>query len=72
MVEEPDLDIHFPTIIKDFENKWVALAEIDGKESVVGSGDDASEATRQAKARGFFETVLFKVPSFHVSYAPLS
>jgi hypothetical protein len=70
MVEEPDLDTHFPSIIKGFENKWVALAEIDGKESVVGSGDDATEATLQARSRGFLETVLFKVPSFHVSYAP--
>lgn len=70
MVEEPDVDTHFPSIIQEFENKWVALAEVDGTESVVGSGDDATEATRQAKARGFLETVLFKVPSFHISYAP--
>ncbi len=70
MVEEPDLDTHFLSIIEAFENKWVALAEVDGEESVVGSGDDATEAAREAKARGFLETVLFKVPSFHVSYAP--
>lgn len=70
MIEESDLDSAFPEIIREYENKWVALAEIDGKETVVGSGDDATQATLQAKARGFIETVLFKVPSFHVSYAP--
>jgi hypothetical protein len=71
MIEESDLD-SFPETIREYENKWVALAEIDGKETVVGSGDDATQATLQAKARGFIETVLFKVPSFHVSYAPLA
>ncbi|HVS82005.1 MAG TPA: DUF5678 domain-containing protein [Pyrinomonadaceae bacterium] len=70
MVEEQDIDSNFPEIIGDFENKWVAIAEVNGKETVVGSGDDATEATREAKARGSFETFLFKVPSFHVSYAP--
>ncbi len=70
MIEESDLDSDFPEIIRGYENKWVALADIDGKETVVGSGDDATQATLQAKARGFMETVLFKVPSFRVSYAP--
>ena len=72
MIEELDLDSDsdFPEIIREYENKWVALADIDGKETVVGSGEDATQATLQAKARGFMETVLFKVPSFHVSYAP--
>ena len=70
MTEELDIDSDFPKIIGNFENKWVAIAEVDGKEAVVGSGDDATQATREAKAKGFFETYLFKVPSFHVSYAP--
>lgn len=70
MVEELDLDTNFPDIIRAYENKWVAIAEIEGKETVVGSGDDATEATRQAKARGYLGTVLFRVPSFHVSYVP--
>ncbi len=70
MAEELDIDSDFPEIIKGFENKWVAIAEVDGKETVVGSGDDATEATREAKDRGFLQTFLFKVPSFHVSYAP--
>ena len=70
MIEESDLDTHFPNIIRTHENKWVAIAEIDGKETIVGSGDDATEATAQAKARGYLETVLFKVPSFHIGYIP--
>jgi hypothetical protein len=70
MVEEQDIDSDFPAIIGSFENKWVAIAEVDGKDTVVGSGEDATQATREAKAKGFFETYLFKVPSFHVSYAP--
>ncbi len=70
MIEE--LDLEFPNLIRNYENKWVALAEIDGKETVVGSGEDATEARRQAKELGFLEPVLFRVPSFHVSYAPVS
>lgn len=70
MVDEQDIDSDFPEIIGNFENKWVAITEVDGKETVVGSGEDATAATREAKARGFFETYLFKVPSFHASYAP--
>lgn len=70
MTEELDIDSTFPEVIGNFENKWVAIAEVDGREAVVGSGDDATQATREAKAKGFFETYLFKVPSFHVSYAP--
>lgn len=68
MIEE--IDLEFPNLIREYENKWVAIVEVDGKETIVGSGDDASEATRQARSRGFLETILFKVPSFHVSYAP--
>jgi Family of unknown function (DUF5678) len=71
MDEDLDLDSHFPDIIREYENKWVAIAEIDGEETVVGSGDDATAATLQAKAKGFPDTLLFKVPSFRVSYAPL-
>ena len=70
MVDELEIDSDFSGIIEEFENKWVAIAEVDGKETVVGSGDDATQATREAKARGFFDTYLFRVPSFHVSYAP--
>ncbi len=70
MIEESDLDSDFPEIIREYENKWVALADINGKETVVGSGDDATQAALQAKAQGFMEAVLFKVPSFRVSYAP--
>ena len=70
MIEEQDLDTNFPNIISSHENKWVAIAEIEGKETVVGSGDDATEATEQAKARGYLEIFLFKVPSFHVGYIP--
>jgi hypothetical protein len=68
MIEE--IDLEFPNLIRDYENKWVAIVEVDGKETIVGSGDDASEATRQARSRGFLETILFKVPSFHVGYVP--
>ncbi len=70
MMEEQDTDSEFPAIIGEFENRWVAIAEVDGKEAVVGSGDDATAATQQAKDQGFVNTYLFKVPSFHVSYAP--
>ena len=70
MTVDLDEEGDFPNIIRDYENKWVALAEVDGKESVVGSGDDATEAAREAKARGFLNAILFRVPSFHISYAP--
>lgn len=69
---EEEMDLEFPNLIRDYENKWVAIVEVDGKEIVVGSGDNAGEATRQARNSGYLETLLFKVPSFHVSYAPLA
>jgi hypothetical protein len=42
-----------------YENKWVAIDQVDRK--IVGSGDHAIDAKREAESKGFSDTVLFKV-----------
>jgi len=42
-----------------YEDKWVAILETERR--VVGSGETAYEAKRDAEAKGFEETALFKV-----------
>ena len=48
--------------LEEYENKWVAIDE--SQEKIVGVGDDAFEATNDAKRHGYQDTILFKVPSF--------
>lgn len=43
-----------------YESKWVAILESERK--VVGSGDTAIQAKREAESKGYFETALLKVP----------
>ena len=45
--------------LKNYEDKWVALLEQENK--VVGSGDDASEAKRDAEGKGYRNVILFRV-----------
>lgn len=49
-------------LLKNYENKWVALLEPD--QQIVGSGNDAVEATHDAKQRGYNQVTLFYVPRF--------
>ena len=54
--------------LKNYENKWVALIETDKK--VVASGDNASEAKKEAAERGYKDIILFKVFPFRAGYVP--
>lgn len=65
-----DRESAFAELVRDYENLWIALAERDGVEVVVGSGRNAVEAVAAADANGFPEAVLFKVPSFSVTFVP--
>lgn len=68
MIEERELA--FLEELKKYENKWVAIYERDAREVIVGSGDDAVEAMRQAEANGFADAVLMKLTAFDKGYIP--
>lgn len=48
--------------LRDYENKWVAIYDPDGR--IVGSGDDPLEAKADAERNGYKEISLFQVPPF--------
>ena len=54
--------------LKNYEDKWVALIEPNKK--VVASGDDASEAKKEAEKKGYKDIILFKVFPFRAVYVP--
>jgi hypothetical protein len=59
-----DKESAFADVIKDFENQWVAITEKDGVEFVVGAGETAVEAVREATNQGYPQAMLFRVPTF--------
>jgi hypothetical protein len=54
--------------LEKYEDKWVAIDE--SEEKIVGSGENAFEATENAERNGYQETILFKVPSFDSAFIP--
>jgi hypothetical protein len=70
MLNEDDEDT-FVEELRRYEHKWVAIRQLDGSETIVGSGLNAVEAIRDAEAKGFYDTVLFKVPPSNKGYIPL-
>ena len=58
------------TQFEKYEDKWVAID--DSEEKIVGSGDNAFEATEDAERNGYQETILFKVPSFDSALIPMA
>ncbi len=54
--------------LKNYEDKWVAILESDKK--VVGSGEDASEAKREAQKKGYKSFILLRVFPFRAGYVP--
>jgi hypothetical protein len=46
--------------LEKYESKWVAIDESEAR--IVGVGDDAFEATRNAELGDYPDTILFKVP----------
>lgn len=56
-----ETEIAFVEELRKHENQWVAIHESGETETIVGSGLSAVEAKREAEAKGFYDTILFKV-----------
>jgi hypothetical protein len=67
-----DKEVAYLNELRKHENQWVAVLESEDGDVVVGSGKDAVEATRDARARGFDDVVLFWVRPFNARYVPSS
>ncbi|MEK6408663.1 MAG: hypothetical protein AABN34_17180 [Acidobacteriota bacterium] len=65
-----ETEIAFVEELRKHENQWVAIHESGETETIVGSGLNAVEATREAEAKGFYDTVLFKVLPMDKAYVP--
>ena len=57
-------EMAFVDAMREYEDRWVAIVESGGTETIVGSGRDAVEALDDAKTNGFENAVLFMVPPF--------
>ena len=64
-------EMAFVDAMRRYEDRWVAIVESGGTETIVGSGRDAVEALDDAKAKGFENAVLFRVPPFNTTFIPL-
>ena len=58
--------IDLTPIIKDYQNKWVALS--DDETAIYGAGDTAKEAVRDAESKGHLDYILFFVRPFDLLY----
>jgi hypothetical protein len=56
--------------LQQYQDKWIAIDETE--EKIVGSGENAFEATENAERNGYQETILFKVPSFDSALIPMA
>jgi Family of unknown function (DUF5678) len=56
--------------LTEYEDRWVALSEPEGE--VVGVGNDAYEANRDAERNGYKEPLILKVPSSDYGYVPVA
>ena len=65
-----ETEIAFVEELRKHENEWVAIHQSGETETIVGSGLNAVEATREAEAKGFFDTILFKVLPVDKAYVP--
>ena len=63
-----DKETAFADLIRDFENQWIAIDERDGVEFVVGHGNTAVQAAKEATEKGYPQAMLFKVPSFKTRF----
>lgn len=58
--------IDLTPIIKDYQNKWVALS--DDESEVYGAGNTAKDAVRDAESKGHLDYILFFVRPFDLLY----
>jgi hypothetical protein len=56
--------------LRKHENRWVAVLESEDGDVIVGSGNNAVEAKRDAQDKGFNDTVLFWVRPSNVGFIP--
>jgi hypothetical protein len=63
-----DKESAFAELVRDHENQWVAIIETDGIEFVVGTGQTAVEAAKDAASKGHPQAMLFRVPSSDVRF----
>ena len=72
MIEEAidEKELAFLNQLEEHEDEWVAFIQKDGAETVVGSGKDAVEASRDAEERGFPDAILMKVRPFDRGFIP--
>ncbi|MBI3572586.1 MAG: hypothetical protein HY092_00095 [Candidatus Kerfeldbacteria bacterium] len=58
--------IDWSTIIRKYRGLWVGLK--DDERTVVASGQTVQEVLKKAKAKGFNQPILFRVPSEVLPY----
>ena len=58
----------FAELVREYENLWVAIIEVDGVERVVGHGSTAVQAANEASKEGHSQPMLFRVPSFKTRF----
>ena len=61
-------EMAFVDAMREYEDRWVAFIEVNGAETIVGSGSDAVEAIAEAEAKGFVDAILMKVPRFDTGF----
>lgn len=57
--------------LRQYEDKWIAISETEAGREIVGCGDDAVEAKRDAERKGYTDVMLFGVPRFDAVLIPL-
>lgn len=67
-----EMDEPFIEQLRQYEGKWVAIYETETERQIVGSGDDAVEAKRDAEKNGYTEVVLLGVPRFDAVFIPVA
>ncbi len=72
VTQTEEQEMVFVEAMREYEDRWVAIVESGGTETIVGSGRDAVEALDDAKAKGFENAVLFRVPPFNTTFIPLA
>lgn len=65
-----DAETTFADLLRNYEDRWVAIDESRGVKIVVGVGRDAVEAAEDADKKGFPDAALLRVPSFSATFIP--
>lgn len=65
-----DKEKQFAEELAKYPNQWVAIDMTDAEKKVVGVGEDAEEASREAEDKGYPEAFLFKVFPYEGQFIP--